>query len=125
MYEKIYSPNNKYSEEFSIIEWDSNNRINKYYKKVPIEITEEEYQEVKQYLKCDDSVCINNPKNNPIASILRVIATLIYVAGLIVGCYLSDNLAIAIGCWIGSFFSGTLILWFAEVIRLLNDIKNK
>lgn len=49
LFEKVYSPDNKQSEEFSSFEWDRTSSTNKYYKKVPIEITDEEYQEVKKY----------------------------------------------------------------------------
>lgn len=126
LYEKVYSPDNNYSEEFSSSEWDSANLTNKYYKKVPVEITDEEYQEVKKYSKGD--VLVQN--NNPIATTLRVIAVLVYIVGFIGGIVIGDAVAeyswgTAFIYWFVSFFSGTTILGFAEIIQLLHDIKNK
>ena len=130
LFEKVYSPDNNYSAEFSSYEWDSANSTNKYYKKVPVEITDEEYQEVKKYSKGD--VLVQN--NNPIATTLRVIAVLVYIVGFIGGIVIGDAAAeyswefswgTAFIYWFISFFSGTTILGFAEIIQLLNDIKNK
>ena len=120
----------EYSEEFSSSEWDSASSTNKYYKKVPVEITDEEYQEVKKYSKGD--VLVQN--NNPIATTLRVIAVLVYIVGFIGGIVIGDAVAeyswefswgTAFIYWFVSFFSGTTILGFAEIIQLLHDIKNK
>ena len=126
LFEKVYSPDNNYSDEFSSSEWDSANSTSKYYKKVPIEITDEEYQEVKKYSKGD--VLVQN--NNPIATTLRVIAVLVYIVGFISGIAIGDAVAeyswgTAFIYWFVSFFSGTTILGFAEIIQLLDDIKKK
>ncbi|MGN0173372.1 MAG: hypothetical protein ACI39F_02930, partial [Acutalibacteraceae bacterium] len=42
--EKEYSPDNKESYEYSNREWSEKDNRYKYYKKIPIEITDEEYE---------------------------------------------------------------------------------
>lgn len=130
LFEKVYSPNNEYSEEFCFSEWDSSNLTSKYYKKVPIEITDEEYQEVKKYSK----KFIDVSANNPISAILKVIAVIVYIVGFIAGIIIGASISSitmefswggAFAYWAVSFFSGTTILGFAEIIQLLTDIKNK
>ncbi len=136
LYEKIYSPDNKYSEEFSSSEWDSANQTNKYYKKAPIEITDEEYQEVRKYSKEEVST-----ENNTVAVALTIIAWLIFIGGFIAGIVLGTvevekgyyytytdtefSFAIAFVYWCVSLISGTMFLGFAEIIKLLDAIKRK
>lgn len=120
----------EYNDEFPSFEWDIASSKGKYYKKVPIEITDEEYQEIKKYSK-DDFLAQNN---NPIAFTLKVIAILVYIVGFIGGIVMGNAVAeyswdfswgSAFIFWFVSFFSGTTILGFAEIIQLLHDIKNK
>lgn len=85
--------------------------------KIPGEVKVKEVQETKQYL--EDDVPVQN--NNPVASALKVMAFLVYIGGFITGIVMGD----AIIYWFVAFFSGTTILGFAEIIQLLNDIKNK
>ncbi len=136
LYEKIYSPDNKYSEEFYLAEWDSTTQASKYYKKVPIEITDEEYQEVKKYSKKEVA-----PENNSVAVALTIIAWLIFIGGFIAGIVLGTvevekgyyytytdtefSFAIAFVYWCVSLISGTMFLGFAEIIKLLDAIKRK
>ena len=109
----------------------------KYYKIIPIEITEEEYQEVKKYSKKKD----DNLETNSMSTVLSIIGWLIFVGGFIAGIisgiieveggvyykytYTTFSIAIALAYWGISFISGTLFLGFAEIIKLLDNIKNK
>lgn len=136
LFEKVYSPNDNYSEEYSSYEWDSANSTNKYYKKVTIEITDEEYQEVKKYSKKEETT-----ENNPIATALTVIAWVIFIGGVIAGCAMGMvevqrgnyytytdtefSFAVAFVYWCVSLISGTMFLGFAEIIKLLDAIKKK
>ena len=133
LFEKVYSPNNTYSAEFPVYEYDSVSGKNKWYKKVPIEITDEEYQEVKKYAKKEES-----SKTNPIASILTALAWIVFIGGFIAGLvfgtvevessYYSEaefSLAAAFVYWCDAFIYGTIFLVFAEIIKLLEAIKNK
>ena len=135
LFEKVYSPDNKYSNEFFLSEWDSTNQITKYYKKVAIEITDEEYQEVKKYSKEVPA------ENNAVAVALKIIACIIFIGGFIAGIVLGTvevekgyyytytdtefSFAIAFIYWCISLISGTVFLGFAEIIRLLDAIKRK
>lgn len=125
-----------YSWEFPSSEWDSANSTNKYYKKVPIEITDEEYQEVKKYSKKEETT-----ENNPIATVLTVIAWIVFIGGFIAGIALGIvevekgyyytytdtefSFAVAFIYWCVSLISGTMFLGFAEIIKLLDAIKKK
>lgn len=134
LYEKAYSPDNRYSEEFCMTEWDSAAQESKYYKEVPIEITDEEYQEIKKYTNKEDKTA-----NNPVAVALMVIAWVIFIGGFIAGIamgageegnYYADtetefSFAITFIYWCASLISGTMFLGFAEIIKLLDAIKKK
>ena len=133
LYEKVYSPDNEYSNEFCLSEWDDTIQANKYYKNVPIEITDEEYQEVKKYSKIEDE-----PTNNPVAVALTIIAWVIFIGGFIAGIalgtveiekgyntYTEFSVAIAFVYWCVALISGTIFLGFAEIIKLLDAIKKK
>ena len=136
LFEKIYSPDDNYSEEYSSCEWDSANSTNKYFKKVPVEITDEEYQEVKKYSKKEETT-----ENNPIVTALSVIAWIVFIGGFIAGIALGTvevergyyytytdtefSFAVAFVYWCVSLMSGTMFLGFAEIIKLLDAIKKK
>ena len=86
LFEKVYSPDNKQSDEFSCYEWDSINSTNKYYKKVPVEVTDEEYEEIKKYSKQTEDIIHNNfNRYNYVAISLTVIAYVIFIVGFIAG----------------------------------------
>ena len=125
LYKKEYAPNNKWSEEYEWHEFDTDEQVYKYYKIIPIEITDEEYQEVKKYIK-NDSV----KASNPVANAITVIAWIEFIAGFIAGIILGNageefSLEIALIYWGISLISGIMFLGFAEIIKLLQAIKNK
>ena len=136
LYEKVYSPDNSYNEEYYLSDWDSAKSINRYYKRVPIVITDEEYLEVCKYSKKEEP-----PVNNPIFTALTAIAWIIFIGGFIAGIALGTvevergyhytytdtefSFAIAVVYWGISLISGTMFLGFAEIIKLLETIKNK
>ena len=129
LFDKVYAPDNKQSEEFSYFEWDSANSTNKYYKKVPVEITDEEFEEIK---KCLEKEALQ--KDNPVATALTFIAWAVFICGFIAGGVLGDTVAeyshefslgTAFTYWAVSFISGTMFLGFAEIIKLLEAIKRK
>ena len=68
---------------------------------------------------------------NRIATFLKVIATLIYICGAIVGLVASNfgswdySFGTMMLWWSGTIVVGTLLLGFGTVISLLNDINNK
>ena len=129
LYEKEYSEKDEYSNEYPDIAWDAENNKQKYYKKIPIQLTDEECEKFK---KIYYSSALK--PTNPIASALSIIAVLIYIGGFIAGILLGVEAAelyedfafsVAFVYWATALISGTLFLGFAEIIKLLNDIKNK
>lgn len=77
-------------------------------------------------------------EKNIIATIIKVIAFIVYIGGFFAGLtfgyqtntfnsYSSHDFSftVALTYWAISFISGTFILGFSEIINLLNDIKNK
>lgn len=128
IYEKVYSPINMLSEEYPWIEWDDEKEDELYYKKVAADVSDEEYEEILRLNK--EIKQKQQSQQNPIAMTLMVIAVITYIAGFIAGIALGwdgydFNIMIAFIYWCVAFISGTMLLGFAEIIKLLNDIKNK
>lgn len=140
--EKEYSPVNMESKEYPNYEWVGENEPARYYKDVAIDITDEEYEMLREiYNKAAHKngnvlVC-----ENSIAKALFFIAMAIYAIGAIAGLLLGFqeetygtyftytstefSLATAVTYWFIAFISGTVFLGFSEIIKLLQDIKNK
>ena len=135
LYEKEYSEKNEYSYEYPDSEWDEEHNKQKYFKKVPIQLTDEECEKFKKIYY--SSALKPTKPTNPIASALSIIAVLIYIGGFIAGICFANvevgtyythkefSFAIALIYWAVSLVSGTMFLGFAEIIKLLHDIKNK
>ncbi len=123
--EKIYSPDGEYSSEYYLYD----EKEKKHYKKIPIEVTDEEYDEILKYSENADK-----KEYNIVARILKGIAWFFFVGGFIVG----FTLGVALGeqlnynpyiamftIWGIYFVFGMMFIGFAEIIQLLQDIKNK
>lgn len=133
LYEKEYSENNSSSLDYPCQEWDNEKYINRYFKRVPIEVSDEEYYKLLELSKTKEDI----KETNTMANILTAIAWIIFIAGFIAGIALGNvetgvyythtefSFAVALIYWAVSFISGIFILGFAEIIKLLNDIKNK
>lgn len=127
--EKEYSPTNTFSEEYHYFETDENGENTKYYKLVPIKVTDEEYRSI---LKYENG---NKNQQNRIAKALSVIAWIIYIGGFIAGLvfgmvnqgvyYAASEFSFAIMFvyWSFAFISGTAFLALSEIIKLLGGIK--
>ncbi len=133
--EKVYSEDGAYSTEFPYSEYDRVTLKTKWYKREPISITDEEYEEIRKYSK------VEKENENIIAQALEVIAWVIFIGGVIAGIILGNvevlkgtyyqytdtefSFAVAFTYWCIALISGTMFLGFAEIIKLLEDIKNK
>lgn len=63
--------------------------------------------------------------SNRVAEAIKVIAILVYIGGVLVGVGLAGySTAVLIGL-VSGFFYGTMLLGFAEIIRLLHEINQK
>lgn len=130
--EKVYSPDNKYSNEYPEYEWDDNLKCQRYYKKMPIYLNDEEFDEVvKSYnlgaINYNISPASFYPKKNlKTSTSLKVLAWVNYVMGTLLALYFIEYnttnffiyLTLGISC-------GTMFLGFAKIIDLLDDIKHK
>jgi len=56
-FEKEYSPTGEYSEDYCEWEWDEEKQVYKWYRKIPVQVTDEEYAEILRYKA-------NEQKNN-------------------------------------------------------------
>ena len=133
--EKEYSQSSAWSEEYPDYEYDQETKEGRYFKKIPINVTDEEYEEILKYCKQSDNTTPVN-KENKVAKVLTGIAYAIFIIGAILGFamgYTKDILddtysfsfAVAVAWWCVSFIGGMLMLGFAEIIKLLHSIKNK
>lgn len=131
LYDKIYAPDNIRTDEYPLSEWDNTGLIRKYYKEVPFEVTDEEYQQIQQIIKLRQKPKVlptSKPDKNTIAKILTVIAWITFICGFIAGLILGDDkygfsYTIAFIWWSSTFVSGILFLGFAEIIELLDTIR--
>ena len=133
--EKEYSQSSAWSEEYPDYEYDQETKEGRYFKKVPINVTDEEYEEILKYCKQSDNTTPVN-KENKVAKVLTGIAYAIFIIGAILGFAMGYtknipedtyyfSFAVAVAWWGVSFIGGMLMLGFAEIIKLLNAIKNK
>ncbi len=134
LYDKEYSENPAWSEEYPEYEYDKATQQGKYFKKVPISVTDEEYAEILKYSNIDNTQIESDDvktNSNTIATIFSVIAVFIFILGLFLGIVLGDaigykfSIGVALICWGSGFVGGMLMLGFAEIIKLLTAIKNK
>jgi hypothetical protein len=123
LYNKAFSPNNTKSTEYPF-EWYEMGKT-KYYKAIPIDINDEEYEILKKYANTSPKKT-NTIPNNGIATLLTVIACLTFIIGFFGGIALGElSFGITFIFWCASAISGISILGFAEIIKLLNEIKHK
>ena len=134
LYDKEYSENPAWSEEYPDYEYDQVTQQGKYFRKIPISVTDEEYAEILKYSNIDNTQIESDDvktNSNTIATIFSVIAVFIFILGLFLGIVLGDAIGykfligVALICWGSGFVGGMLMLGFAEIIKLLNAIKNK
>lgn len=136
LFEKQYNPYDQYDSDYPYSEWDEQTGTTRFFKKVACPVTDQEYAYIKKYAGSSGTDTANS---NPVANALSVIAWVIYIAGFIAGFYFGTieigsfygrsqsefSFAIAMVYWCGALISGTIFLGFAEIIKLLNAIKNK
>lgn len=124
LFEKEYAPEGiktSYS-DYPENEYDTTTNSSKWYKKVAIDVTDEEYAEILKHTGIKESG--NN--TNGVATVLTSIAWIVYFAGFI-GSFILMNESVVAG-FVGLFstvISGTMFLGFAEIIKLLDKISKK
>ena len=121
LYEIEYSPTRTRSSEYPYYDLDSERKA-RYYKITYFDISDEEFEKIKKYYKPEPKFGISK---NPICKILTAIAIITYIAAFIAGCCFAEEILISLIFWISGFISGSMFLGFAEIIKLLDNIKNK
>lgn len=116
--EKEYSPAGNWSAEYPY--YDPETAL--HFKLKALEITDEEFEKIKKYAgKKEDNV-----SSNGIATTLTTIAWITYIAGFFVGLFMIEVLEwYILFIWFAAFLSGTVYLGFAEIIKLLTQIRDK
>lgn len=126
LYEKEYSENGEYSKEFTNMKYDTKTGKTLYFRKKPVEVSDEEYAEILKYQKEEEQ---KNYEKNTVASAFNILAWITFIVGFLTGIVLffNDEFAFFGGamCWGASFISGMLFIGVSEIIQLLTDIKNK
>ncbi len=126
LYDRVYSENPEDSLEYPYREWDDETKTNRFYKKVAIEVTDEEFDKIMESAEETDV-----SRRNSVGTFMSVIAWIIYVCGFIAGAYQAGlvagefSFAVAGPIWIWALICGTVFLGFSEVIQLLDEIKYK
>ncbi len=121
---KYYSENEISKEKRQKLEYDDKEK--KYFEIIPCEVTDEEFEKILKLPLIE--------KESKLAFILPALGYLIFLFGLIVGIYYSNqtisflstfNWGIAISIWFGTFLLGMIFISLGKIIELLNDIKFK
>lgn len=136
---KVYAPESgEFSKaEYHYSEYDKEKEAYFYYKLVPMDISDEDYESMLSAYNAvedesddeddDDEEEEDIPKNN-IAIFMTVVSVSVYIVGLVVGIVLGKNLGhyshfewiSASICWFAGFVYGSLFLGVSEVIKLLH-----
>lgn len=115
-------------EDTSDYDMDSVDGVDKYYKMEPVTVTDEEYRKLRDIAKKEAKI------KNSVAFSLMIIGYTIVVLGFCLGLlggiltamYDSDfNWGTALICWVCTFVISTMFFGFAEIIKLLQEIKDK
>lgn len=124
LYERIYSDNTKYTDEYPVKDTNEDSEhYGKFYKEIPIELTDEEYEEVLNAYKLNHGKVSSD---DTVAMLLFSISVFIYiVGGLLALISFGAGAITGISTLAAVFVGGTSFLGFSRIIALLNDIKNK
>lgn len=123
LFTKEYAPDDT-APGYPFEEWDPALGKLRRYRKEPLELTDQQWQELQQLYQ---QVHTPQPseKRSPIGRFLTGAAWGLYICGFLTGCgFLFHNLTAAFLIWIAAFLWGTFFLGMAEIIRLLQAAKS-
>ena len=125
LFEKVYYTVGENKEDYPCSEWDGNSSY-RLYKQVPIDVTDEEFEEIMKYCHKDTT----QQGKNIVSLLFLIIAVLVYVVGFVGSFSLGMNeygelTAMVFVYMVLTFIIGTTYLGFSKVIELLESIKNK
>lgn len=127
LYDKIYMPetdalnpdrNESLKYDYPESEYDEKKGRTVYYRKQAIKVTDEEYTAILESI---------SDKRNLLADVITWGAYIVFVIGFILGILMGTSMGFGttLIVWLISGMSGISLLWFAEVLMLLQDIKNR
>lgn len=140
--EKVFAPNPERfginHTEYPYGERNEQDGSTVYYKLTPIDLTDEEFEQVYSAFKAvddelnkEDDQDTSKPTNG-IAVFMTIVAVTIYIVGLVVGIVTGKNFGgywfswtSASICWFAGFVYGSLFLGVSEIIKLLNKSINQ
>ena len=127
LYEKEYVDDDGFT--FGL---DYDSEAGKYFKKVPIQISDEEYCQILKYEEQEKQQrnSLYFEESNKISIIFKVIAWIVFVGGFIAGIVLGRDMyddvsVLMLVYWVAAFVAGMTYYGIAEIIQLLTDIKCK
>ena len=141
LYERVYANDESDTDLSAYAEYDQHG----YYMRVPIAVTDEEYDAICQYSSQeampDDAAQKTDVPSNKVAVTLEAIAWVLFIAGFIGGFVAgfqaveqeqfaifaknTFSLGVALACWAGAFLSGMGFLALSEIIKLLHITYHK
>ena len=113
--ERVYAKEGEDLSSFPVSEYDPEMEAYRFYRDQAIDITDEEYEQLKMYLKST-----TKSKTSPVAMTIRALAIVVLIGGVI----FSAVYDIPTFSW-SSFVYAMMTLGFAEIIQLLHEINNK
>lgn len=139
-----YAPEGADISEYPYSTWSSEKQCNIYYRIIPYEITDEEYQELLE-LEEDEGESDESEKDgyNPIAKLMVVVAVIVFIGGIVLGIVFGKELkvtnlgryneesemvfsfGIALIYWVSAFIGGCFFLGIAEIINRLDSIDSQ
>lgn len=121
----LYEDYEATSDDYTYHEW-ANGQL-QYYKSIPIDLTDEEYEKVKAVHERTKSVSESTKSGDGVAYLFLSIAWILYIGGAIIGLavFWGSESEMSVLIWLSAFFSGTLFMGFGQVINLLSKINDK
>ena len=124
LYEKEFpaDPENYEVDEYDSGFYDEETETYRRFKKVPIKVSDEDYEEILKYADIKEE----DDDSNSISGALKFIAISTYILGGIAGlCCIEFSFLATVLVWLSSFVFGTIVLGFSEALKLLYEIKIK
>lgn len=119
---KEYLEDQEFTEDYQFFDDD----LQKWYRYIPIDVTDAEYAEICKYAPKEvlPEKPLKKPKENGVKSAIQIVAYVIFAIGFIAGVIMSQELSAGIGVAYGTcaVVLGILMLGFAEIIKLLDKI---
>lgn len=124
LFEKIYSDSTEYDDEYPEIEYLKSGDF-RYYKRVMIDLTEEEWEAVlAAYNETKDKTAVS-AKETKTVSVMKIATNIIAIIGAIYSVSVLDTPKLAIQYLAVTGAAAVLLYGICEAVRLLEEINKK